>query len=178
MAFPVLHAPLASNGNKYTMHHLTPFRIKLAGKGAPGCDLTVRVSYHSHVYSKTDSPAATELRFVDEGGKWREFCTVRYALCLGLPAQCHDLVMLNFPSWESEDNGGRNNMAVSEAQPASGTKYLIFYELFPSEAEGIDVEFVVKSAYEKPFDAARTGRRQKIHALLRTVLFTKTRMPK
>lgn len=136
MVFPVVHRPLISNGVEYTLHHLTPFRVGLLGKGIDGRSLTVRVSYHSHVYSRADSEAATEHRFVDEGGKWREFCTERYALCMKLPSLCNDIICLNYPSWESTDNGGRNNLAVCEAQPMSGIKYLIFYELLPGHAEG------------------------------------------
>lgn len=178
MAFPVLHSPITSGGIKYSLHHLQPFHVKLDGKGKDGLDLTVRVSYHSHVYSKADADGATGLRFKDEGDKWREFCLERYTLCLTLPDICRNMVELNFPSWESQDNGGKNNMAVSEANPTSGTKYLVFYELLPSQTEGIDVELIVKSAYAKLFDASRTGRRQKVQALLRTVLFSGNRLPK
>lgn len=159
------------------MHHLQPQTIKLEGKGRDGDDLIVRVSYHSHVYSKADSAAAVELRFLDEGGKMREFCTERYGWCLDLPSACKSMVVENYPSWPSEDGGGRNNMAVTEATPTSGVRYHIFYEIFPSQSEGIDLELVVKSAYEKEFDASRTGRRTKVHALLRGSFFNDRRIP-
>lgn len=178
MAFPVLHSPITSGGTKYSLHHLQPFVVKLDGKGKDGKDLSVRVSYHSHVYSKADSPEATGHRFQDEGGKWREFCTDRYTLCVDLPTICSDMVNLNFPSWESEDNGGKNHLAVSDATPSAGTKYLVFYELLPSETQGIDIELVVKSAYEKPFDPTRIKRRYKVQMLLRTVLFSGSKLPK
>jgi hypothetical protein len=178
MAFPVQHSPITSGKTKYSLHHLQPFSIKLAGKGKDGLDLTIRVSYHSHVYSKTYTDEAVGHKFQDEGGKWREFCVDRYKLCLNLPSICADMLNQNYPSWESEDGGSKNNMAVSEANPTSGFKYLIFYELFPSAAEGVDVELVVKSAYEKQFDASRTGKRQKVIALARSVLFTGRRVPK
>ena len=178
MAFPVQHAPITSAGTRYSLHHLQPFTIKLDGKGKDGLDLTVRISFHSHVYSKVDSDDATGHRFVDEGGKWREFCTDRYALCLGLPSICTEMVIRNFPSWESRDGGKKNNMTVSEAVPTSGLKYLIFYQLVPSLADGVDVELVVKSAYEREFLAERTGKRLGVQTLLRTVLFKGTKLPK
>ncbi|SFV31317.1 hypothetical protein SAMN05216456_1302 [Devosia crocina] len=178
MSFPVLHSPITSAGIKYSLHHLQPFHVKLEGKGKDGLDLTVRVSFHSHVYSKADSDEATGHRFKDEGGKWREFCTDRYGWCVDLPVICTAMVEQNFPSWESQDAGQKNNMAVSEAVPTSGLKYLIFYDLHPSQSSGIDVELVVKSAYKKQFFADRVGKRLKVHALLRTVLYKGVRMPK
>lgn len=177
-SFPVLHAPITSGGIKYSLHHLQPFQVKLDGKGKDGLDLTIRISYHSHVYSKTDNDGTTGLRFKDEGGNWREFCIQRHTLCLGLPAVCKDMVEQNYPSWQSQDGGSKNHMAVSEAMPSSGLKYLVFYELLPGEVIGIDVELVVKSAYEKQFDASRTGKRHKVIALARTVLFSGQRLPK
>lgn len=177
MAFPVIHSPITSRQVRYSVHHLQPQTIKLEGKGKDGHDLAVRVSYHSHVYSKADSEDATELRFLDEGGKMREFCTARHGWSLGLPDACRSMVVDNYPSWPSEDGGGRNNMTVTEAAPTSGVRYLIFYEIFPSQAKGIDLELVVKSAYEKEFDASRTGRRKKLHALLRESLFNDRRIP-
>lgn len=68
-------------------------------------------------------------------------------------------------------------MAVSEAMPTTGLKYVVFYELLPSKAEEIDVELVVKSAYDFPFEAGRTGKRDKVQSLLRRVLFTQKRIP-
>jgi hypothetical protein len=177
VAFPVIHSPIVSRKVNYSLHHLQPQKIKLEGKGKEGRDLTVRVSYHSHVYSKADSEGAIEVRFSDEGGKTREFCTERHTWSLGLPKACRDMVINNYPSWPSEDGGGRNNMAVTEPAPSSGVRYLIFYEIFPSQADEIDLELVVKSAYEKDFDASRTGPRRKVHALLRESLFNERRVP-
>lgn len=147
------------------------------GHGAQGRNLTVRISYHSHVYSKADTAGAVETRFRDEAGKFREFCTERYTLCLNLPELCNQMIVGNFPSWPSKDKNNINNMAICEAQPTTGDKYLILYDLNPSAADGIDTELVVKSAYNKFVDMRYTGKREKIRALIKRSHFQNIRIP-
>lgn len=132
---PASHPLIKSGSIEYSNHHLQPFRHALAGHGAGGSDLIIRVSFTCHVYSRQDSGQPSEFRFIDEGGRWREFCPTRHQASLDLPGLCATLMDENFPSWRSKDRNGQSNMAVTERQPASGYRYAVFYYLYPSRAE-------------------------------------------
>lgn len=162
---------------KYSNDHLQPFRYTAAGHALNGADLIVRISFTCHVYSKQDTPGAVEHRFQDEGGKWREFCPTRHVASQDLPQLCIDMITGNFPSWLSKDRNGASNMAVTERMPTSGEKYAVFYYLYPSRADGVDVELVVKSAYKLELNMAHFKKREKILTLIKRCYFQNVTIP-
>jgi hypothetical protein len=147
--FPVIHLPIKSNGAKYSLHHLQPSRVYLAGHGDDGSTIVIRISYYSHVYSIADQDEATSHQFSDEGGKQRYFCPKRYQHSLNLPKICQAMIEKNYPTWISQDRNTRNNMAVADSNPKDGLQYVTLYSLTPSHESQIDVEVIIKSAYEK-----------------------------
>jgi hypothetical protein len=175
--FPVIHRPLTSNGTKYSVHHLQPFRQILQGHGRDGSDITVRVSYHSHVYSTADAEASLAHRFQDEGGNWRSFCPIRHANSLLLPQICNDMIVQNYPSWVSPDQNRQNNMAVSDAHASEGFRYFVFYSVSPSNEENVGVELVVKSAFEKEIRNLRNVKKTGVRQVIKTCYFKEIGVP-
>lgn len=179
MTFPVTHSPITSNGSSHKLHHLQPFKISLPEQRGPEQDLVVRVSFHSHVYSQTyDGAATVEAVFPDEAGKRRVFCPVRYASCLLLPGLCENFILNNGLTFESKDRNARNHLAVCDDPSTNGYKYHIYFELLPSSSRGIDVEFVVKSAFDKEYVAAHHRRREHIRRFIKQCHFRQERVPK
>ncbi|MGH6862418.1 MAG: hypothetical protein ACRECY_19410 [Phyllobacterium sp.] len=88
------------------------------------------------------------------------------------------MIEQNFPSWESRDKNKVNNLVICGAQPITGTHYAILYRMMPSRSKGIDIEFVVKSAYQRYFDMAKTGKREKIRVLIKKSHYTGITLPK
>ncbi|RKD35556.1 hypothetical protein BJ928_14119 [Rhizobium sp. WW_1] len=174
---PTNHPTVSSRTVDYSNHHLQPFRHALAGHGPDGTNLIVRVSFTCHVYSKKDSQEAIETRFRDEGGRWREFCPIRHLASADLPGLCVTMMEQNFPSWISKDKNGESNMAVTERQPTSGNRYAVFYYLYPSRADNIHVEFVVKSAYHLNIDMGHYRKRELMRSLLKTCHYRQKTIP-
>ncbi|MGA1801983.1 hypothetical protein [Rhizobium sp. HT1-10] len=174
---PANHPSITSRSVEYSNHHLQPFRHALVGHGPSGSDLIVRVSFTCHVYSKMDTAQAIEFRFIDEGRRWREFCPVRHLASVDLPALCRTMMNENFPSWLSKDRNGQSNMAITERQPTSGSRYAVFYYLYPSRAKNIHVEFVVKSAYRLEIDMAHYRKRELVKSLLKTCYYKQKAIP-
>lgn len=179
MTFPVTHQPILSNGTTHKLHHLQPFKVTLVDHIAAGQDLVVRVSFHSHVYSQSYSGGITaEFVFLDEGGKSRAFCPLRYTSCLSLDTLCTQFLQNNGLTFESKDRNQRNHLTVVGDPTIDGMKYHIYYELMPSKTAGVNVEFVVKSAYNKDYVAAHHKRREHVKRFLRQCHFKQERVPK
>lgn len=179
MAFPVTHSPITSNGTSHKLHHLQPFKIALPEQRGPEQDLVLRVSFHSHVYSQAyDGEPTVEAIFLDEAGKRRAFCPVRYGSCLTLPARCESFILGNGLTFESKDRNARNHLTVCDNPSKDGNKYHIYFELLPSSSRGIDVEFVVKSAFDKEYVAAHHRRREHIRRFIRQCHFKQERVPR
>lgn len=72
----------------------------------------------------------------------------------------------NYPSWVTQDRNRRNNLAVTDAFASAGMRYVVLFALSPSKAGDVNVELVVKSAFEKDISSLtgkkRTGVRQMI----------------
>lgn len=173
----VVHKPVVSAGVRYSLHHLQPLRVTLPGDASNSGDLVTRVSFHSHVYSQSHPSGTGGAVFLDEGGRKREFCSGRHQLSLALPQHCRTMIVNAYPTWRSRDRNNTNNMAVCDAQPRTGTCYLIFYELHPSLASGIHVEMVVKSAYRGYLDSSRTGRRLTVRQAIKQCHWEGKRIP-
>jgi hypothetical protein len=169
--FPVVHRPVVSNGTTYSLHHLQPFRTLLTGHGREGGDISIRVSYHSHVYSTADTKLSRAHRFMDEGGSWRAFSLERHNWSLTLPQICREMIDQNFPSWLSQDRNRQNNMTVSDRYANGGLQFAVFYGLSPSRDKDLDVELVVKSAFEKDIGNLRGLKRSGVRQLIKTCFF-------
>ncbi|WP_127090254.1 hypothetical protein [Aquabacter cavernae] len=163
----VVHKPLVSGGILYSLHHLQPLRVTLPAAARDAADLVTRVSFHSHVYSQSHPGPSGGAVFEDEAGRWREFCPARHTLSQTLPRHCQDMIASAYPTWPSRDRNNINNMAVCDAQPETGERYVIFYEVVPSPAKGVHVKLIVKSAYSTHFDSARTGKRMTVRQVIK-----------
>lgn len=150
---------LMGAGFQNDLGHLQPFVLPLEGQGRNGGQLLVRVSYQSHVFSKTPTQADEGYDFIDETGARRRFCDERYRRCLKLPETCRSLWQMNALTWVSKDRNRASNMAVIEDRHVSGRHYAVIYYLFPSRNDHIDIEMVVKSAYEKYIDFSHIKRK-------------------
>jgi len=179
LTFPVTHQPILSNGTTHKLHHLQPFKVTLADQIAPGQDLIVRVSFHSHAYSQAhDRSPTVEAVFLDEGGKSRVFCPIRYKAYLSLHTLCTQFLLNNGLTFESKDRNQRNHLTIAGDPTTDGVKYHVYYELMPSKTAGVNVEFVVKSAYDKEYVAAHHKRREHVKRFLRQCHFKQERVPK
>lgn len=116
--------------------------------------------------------------FMDEGGRGRVFCEDRYNASTGLPDVCRRMLDENFLTWEAQDRNGVSNMAVIDGELVTGNHTAIIYYLFPSQVEGLDVELVVKSAYEKEIDFSHIKRRFKVVQLVKTCYYKGQKVPK
>lgn len=171
------HQPIHSNGQDYSLHHLQPRRHSVPGHGRDGVDLIVRVSFFSHVYSTDPVVDAVEALFEDERRRVRQFCTVRHDLSVALPQLCCDLIDRNQPTWRSIDKSHLNNLAVCDSPLLNGEKYVIYFDVHPSRADGVHVEMSVKSAYVKFVDFSRTGKRDTMRQILKRCHFQGVRVP-
>ena len=87
----------------------------------------------------------------------------------------------NTYSWRMQDKNGIVNLAVlapPQPQPVSGNYETVFYYLYPSDVDGIDVEMRVKSCYAMDINFDKHRRRDKIRACVKKSLFENTRVPK
>ncbi len=176
--FPVIHLPINSNGNRYSLHHLQPTRVFLAGHGRGGGTIVIRISYHTHVYSIADQDDVTAHQFSDEGRKQRYFCPKRYQHSLALPEICKSMIERNYPTWISQDRNTKNNMAVTDLNPKDGLRYVILYSLTPSYEPQIDVELIVKSAYEKYINNIRKLKKLGVRQVIKKCYFENIPIPK
>ena len=151
-------ASLTFEGQYYRFDHLAPFVFTLNGQAREGGDIRVRVSFQSHVFSPR-SEANEQCHLVDQSGAPRVFCVNRYAKSLTLPDFCRRMLAENMLTWESYDKNRISNMAEMEGTLTSGEHHVAVYYLFPSQASGVEVEMVIKSAYRKVlnFDNIKRG---------------------
>lgn len=182
MVLDILHrtgfAPITYNGTKYSLHHLQPFKKSILESATSSNNIIVRVRYHSHVFSIEPNNPPLHVLFTDEGGRHREFCPSRYGLSKTLTTTISDIIEQNTPSWVSHDNNQRNHLAICDHPLQSSEKYVIYYALHPSRVQDVDVELYVKSAYLRYIDFSRTGKRERINALIRRSHFKQSRIPK
>lgn len=175
-----LPAELNYQGQTACLRHLAPFTYTYNGHGLGGADLRLRVTFTSHVFSeRTDVGQPHD--FLDENDIRRTFDAGRYAFSLGLPNHLTGILNQNTYSWPMHDKNGVANLAVlAPPQPhlVSGTYETVFYYLYPSDVEGIDVEMLVKSCYPMDINFDRHRRRDRIRVYVKESLFKNTRVPK
>ena len=174
-----LPSTLHCDGASHSLSHLAPFVHSLAGYGQDGADIRVRITFQSHVFSKdaTQQPH----HFLDEARRRRVFCPDRYAVSLGLPDVCREMLERNVLTWEERDKSGTSNLAILTpvgAPLVSGTFSVLFYYLIPSLVPGIDVEMIIKTCYEKDINFAYRRRREKIVKHIKTVYYTRATIPR
>ncbi|SHF39239.1 hypothetical protein SAMN05444279_13514 [Ruegeria intermedia] len=157
--------------------HLVPHVVDLPNHGPDGRTLRVRISYQSHVFSQSCAHDAEDFDFLDEGKNKRTFCIDRFNLSQGLPAICTNLLESNAYTWESKDKNRVSNLAVIDGALVSGRHHVVVYYLFPSKVDGLDVEMVVKSAYEKDINFDHIKRRFRMIQKVKTCFYTKKRIP-
>ena len=170
---------LTCDSVRYDLGHLAPFVHLLEGQGRDGADIRVRITFQSHVFSKdaADKPH----HFVDEAGKRRAFCPIRFGVSMGLPAACSDFLLRNVLTWEERDKSSSSNLAViipAGAPLVSGSYQTLFYYLMPSRVPGIDVEMIVKTCYEKEINFDFRRRREKIIKHIKTAYYQQTTIPR
>lgn len=167
------HNELIIDGEAYSFDHLDATNIVLEGHGRDGADIRVRISYLSHVFSRT--PGAQEApNFKDENDKNRVFCSDRYRCSISLPAYCNQSIENNFLTWESKDrNSVSSYMLVDDGD---GNSYAIVYRLTPSKTDRYDVEFIVKSAYLKD-PIPKNPRKHNVRSLVKKCYFEDKSLP-
>jgi hypothetical protein len=149
------HNSLQVDDTIYELGHLNSCAVILEKHGKDNADIVVRISFRSHVYSKTPE-RDEEISFTDENGKARIFCVERYKRSLDLSQLCQKSISENWLTWESRDKNSISSYMLCEAK--NGTHYAIVYRLAPSLSTNFDVELIVKSAY--PTTAIRTNPRK------------------
>ena len=170
MSISHIFTNLTVNDNAYSFTHLQPQRHVLRGHGRDKADIAIRLSFQSHVFSRT--PDEDELpNFNDENNKARIFCLERYNHSLNLPQMCSDMITRNFLTWESKDRNSTSNLTVIDGNLVTGDNYAIYYYLFPSRLDNCDVELVVKSAYMRYIDFSHIKRRFKTIQPIKTCYF-------
>jgi hypothetical protein len=162
------------------LRHLVPFTYTYTGHGHGGADLRVRITFTSHVFSER-TEAGQHHDFLDENDIRRTFDPGRYAFSQSLPNHMIGILDHNTYSWRMQDKNGIVNLAVlapPQPQPVSGNYETVFYYLYPSDVDGIDVEMRVKSCYAMDINFDKHRRRDKIRACVKKSLFENTRVPK
>ena len=170
-------APIQVNGQTLVFPHLVPHVVDLPNHGLHGATLRVRISYQSHVFSQSCAHNDKKFHFRDEGNNKRSFCIDRFNLSKGLPSICKNLLESNAYTWESKDKNRISNLAVIDGALVSGLHQIIVYYLFPSKVDGLDVEMVVKSAYEKNINFDHIKRRKRMIQMVKTCFYQKKRLP-
>ncbi|QJD17281.1 hypothetical protein [Paracoccus sanguinis] len=173
-----LPAALTVHGTAYDLAHLAPFRLTLAGQAAGGRDLAVRVTFSSHVFSTAPVGAAHD--FLDENGAPRSLCGQRFHRSLTLANDIRQIVAANAYSWPSRDRNQVNHLAVLPAPQAAllnGVHWVLFYYLYPSAIDDLDVEMSIRSCYQQPLNFQKHPRREKIRSLIKTAHFKNCRVP-
>jgi hypothetical protein len=164
-------------GQKFAFGHLIPFVHVLPRIGPLQQDIRVRVSFRSHVFSKAVSAPQSARDFRDENGKARSLCPLRMAVSLGLPDVCRRMMDKNYLTWISADRNSVSNLAVVDGVVRNGSQTCVFYALYPSKVPDIDVELVVKSAYETLIRADRIKRRFKVLQLIKKCVWEQKPLP-
>ena len=168
-----VHANRVVQNQIYTLDHLEAFGIVLNGHGPQGSNIRVRVSYLSHVFSKT--PEVGEVcDFQDENGKDRVFCNDRYNCSLNISHHCGDSIQNNVLTWESRDKNGASSYMI--VKDDNGAYYAIIYRLTPSLSDAYDVEFIVKSAYHKAAIHINL-RKHNVRSLIKKCCFEQKALP-
>jgi hypothetical protein len=157
----------------YSLGHLSAFGAVLNGHGPQGSDIRVRVSYLSHVFSKTPEFGAIS-DFQDENDKNRVFCTDRYNCSLNISQYCADSIQNNVLTWESKDKNGASSYMV--VKDVNGDDYAIIYRLTPSLSDEHDVEFIVKSAYHKTV-IHKNPRKYNVRNLIKKCCYERKSLP-
>lgn len=173
---------ISYKGQKYKLHHLQPLKAKY--KLDDDNHLTVRFKFSTHVFSQKaplGTTEDTEGTLKDSGGRLQLLCTERYNLSLNLPTLCQTIIDDDCITWISQDKNTVNNLAVINhplfPAPQNGEHYLIVYQAYPSDAAGVDIEVLVKSAYTKNVNFSHIKVRKKISNILKSVHFQKKKMP-
>ena len=169
---------LVDGEQEFEFKHLVPFNHCLEGHGRDGAPIIVRVSFRSHVFSRARKGETEGVFFLDENGKTRIFCKDRYAASLHLSDLCRRLILSNALTWETRDGNEKYNLASIDGPLVNGEHDTVIYYLFPSDADGVDVEFVVVSFYSKAWDFARIKRRDKINQPIKKCYYQGHRVPK
>lgn len=169
--------PLNINGQTYKFLHLNPTAVDLPKDGLNGDNLRVRVSYSSHVFSTSQKPTAAFAKVKDEQNNDRYFCLRRYKLSEKIPAMCMKLLEQNEQTWISKDNNQASNLAVIDSNHTDGDHDVIFYSLFPSKVDGLDVEMVVKSAFNKYINFSKIKRKYGVKQQVKTCFFKNKSVP-
>jgi hypothetical protein len=163
--------------SRFTFEHLAPASLCLAGQGAGGGDINIRISYQTHVFSRRHEGGSGEFLLRDEAGLFRQFCEERYRNSVRLPDVCKRMVEDNYLTWQSLDRNRASNLAVSGPVLISGLNNLVVYYLFPSRSDEHDVELVVKSAYQKHIDFNHIKRKFNVRQLIKKAHFQQKRVP-
>jgi len=161
----------------YSLSHLRPFTCTCAGSGRDGADIVVRVSFKTHVYSKSPEIVSDPHHLFDENGKKRVFCKERYEISLTLPQRCREMISRNFLTWVSSDRNTISNMAILDGPIVDGDHAVMFYYLYPSLSSEVDVELVVKSSYIKSLIATRIKRRFNVVQKIKECYFKQKVVP-
>jgi hypothetical protein len=114
---------------------------------------------------------------VDEGGSWRSFSAARHARSLLLPDICKDMIEQNYPTWISSDRNHRNNMTVTDAHGTGGMRYVVLYAVKPSKDSELDVDLVVKSAFEKDVGNLQRMKKTGVRQVIKTCFFRLVDVP-
>jgi hypothetical protein len=169
--------PLSINGQIYKFLHLNPTAVDLLGHGLEGGNLRVRISYRSHVFSASQKPTEAFVKLKDEQNNDRYFCLTRYKLSKKIPVMCKQMLEQNGKTWISQDNKQASNLAVIDSQHTDGDHDVIFYSLFPSKVDGLDVEMVVKSAFNKYIKFSNIERKYGVRQQVKTCFFKNKSVP-
>ena len=166
-------------GQSRCLAHLVAFTHRLEGFGPNNEALVIRVTFESHVFSKSEGLGKHD--FLDESGNRRFFCADRYAFSFTLPDDVRRMLDQNVYTWEVKDKNQFANLAVlspASLQMVSGTHNVLVYYLYHSGIAGIHVEMKVKSCYQRTINFERQKKLEKIRVFLRTVCFKGGRVPK
>ena len=171
---------LTCRGVQYDLRHLAPFVHFLPGQGPEGGDLSIRVRFESHVFSKTYYQTQGH-DFLDEIGNRRELCQVRYNFSHCLAEEVRKMLDINAMSLQVNDkNGFYNRAVITPASPKieAGRHNTLIYYMYKSKLEGIPTEMRIKSCYEKELRIGRGAKRDKIRTYAKRAFFQNRRVPK
>ena len=166
------------DGVDYNLIHLLPFVHRIPGQGPEKGELAVRVTFHSHVFSRQPKPEDVGHHFDDEGGRQRIFCPDRFAFSYTLPDLCRRMLDQNFLTWQEKDKNSVSNLAVIDGPLRNGEHRLVVYYLIPSKVTGIHVELVVKSCYPKELNFTHRQKRDRVVYLVKKCLYDKKKIPR
>jgi hypothetical protein len=146
---PYFQQPMVIGGQTFSLSHLNSLRLIVPSEVAKR-ELSVHVRFTTHCFTKSydaEMHPAGDPILMDEGGRPRTFCPVRFPLSLGLPEIIRGL---NHPKMKVYQTGSRRNWLHSAMVEGPGGPYHIFFEVRRAPAERRrqqDIELVVESAY-------------------------------